>query len=425
MAYADGMTQSGSLDFSKAAYDRMAYFALRPELYFDQAADVQPTAQSMPGTSVTFTIVNDLSIAAAPITEATDVSAVSLSDSTVTLSLAEYGNAVITTAKLRGTSFVEIDPIVANVVGYNAGVSLDSVARNALGAGTQVAYAGSATSRITVAATDYLTAADIRKARARLRSQNVPTFGGMYVSYIHPDAVYDIQTEGGGSSAANWRDPHIYSQPGEIWSGELGAFEGVRFIETPRALTYVGAGVAGTTVTYTLVKTYLTTGTTGIPDGTLLATYSGGTPELNQVLTPSSLLLPAGTFVAGLAGQTVNGVTIPASNVLLQSSVAFTTTNVTATTATASADAVNVYGTLVLGRQALAKAHSIADGNGPVPHIVPGPVTDHLRRYVPMGWYWLGGYGVFRQASVYRIESSARLQADVNTTFEPPIDLGE
>jgi len=138
---ADSFTGSGTLDFSKAAYDRMAYFALRPELYFDQAADVQPTAQSMPGASVQFTIVNDLPIASTALTETSDISTVALSDSVVSLTLAEYGNGVLTTAKLRGTSFVDIDPIVANVVGYNAGVSLDTIARAALDSGTNVQYA--------------------------------------------------------------------------------------------------------------------------------------------------------------------------------------------------------------------------------------------------------------------------------------------
>jgi hypothetical protein len=48
-----------------------------------------------------------------------------------------------------------------------------------------------------------------------------------------------------------------------------------------------------------------------------------------------------------------------------------------------------------------------------------------------MGWYWLGAYGIFRQASVIRIESASLLGADISTTvgtgtaFEPAIDLGE
>jgi hypothetical protein len=42
-----------------------------------------------------------------------------------------------------------------------------------------------------------------------------------------------------------------------------------------------------------------------------------------------------------------------------------------------------------------------------------------------MGWYWLGAYGIFRQASVMRIESSSLLGADLNTAFNPAIDDGE
>ena len=344
---ADAYTGSLTLDFSKAAYDRMAYFALRPELYFDQAADVQPTAQSMPGASVQFTIVNDLPIASAPLTETTDISTVALSDSVVSLTLAEYGNGVLTTAKLRGTSFVDIDPIVANVVGYNAGVSLDTIARAALDSGTNVQFASglgatalqsSVTARSAVAAANTISALDIRVARARLRSQNVPTFGGYYVGFIHPDLVADLQGETvAGSNIQGWRAPHVYAQPGEIWTGELGAFEGVRWIETPRAPVFQGAGASST----------------------------------------------------------------------------------------------NVYGTIIMGRQALAKTHSLVDGNGAFPHVVPGPITDRLRRFVPMGWYWLGAYGVFRQASVIRIESASLLGADISTTvgtgtaFEPAVDLGE
>jgi hypothetical protein len=62
-----------------------------------------------------------------------------------------------------------------------------------------------------------------------------------------------------------------------------------------------------------------------------------------------------------------------------------------------------------MGRQALAKAFSAQDGNGAVPKIVRGNVTDLLMRLQPLGWYWLGGYGRFREASLRRIESSSSI----------------
>ena len=400
-------TGSGNLDFAKAAYDRIAYFALRPELYFDQAADVMPTSQSMPGSSVQFTIVNDLPVAANTISETTDISTVALSDSTVTVSLAEYGNAVQTTAKLRGTSFLEIDPVVANVIGYNAGLSIDTLARNTLrdfvmdngssyynnsGAGT-LAY--NSTTDVFTGTGAKATATDFAKQRAILRASNVATFGGFYVSYVHPDVVYDVQQDTG---AAGWRLPHVYSQPGEIWSGEMGAIEGVRFIETPRAAVFPDTGT-------TLSVAYV----------------SGGAAGLSTFTVASGLTIGAGASISGVGIG--NGVTVTyASGVLTLSSpltvqaagtyaidVSPNVANDQISSALSSNPAGDVYQTLVMGRQGLAKVHSLVDGNGAVPHIIPGPITDTLRRWVPMGWYWLGGYSGFRKASVRAILSISSL----------------
>ena len=51
---ADSITRLADVDYDQTAYDRMAYFALRDELYFDAVADVMPTRQSMPGSAVVF-----------------------------------------------------------------------------------------------------------------------------------------------------------------------------------------------------------------------------------------------------------------------------------------------------------------------------------------------------------------------------------
>ena len=313
-------TTTSSVSVDQVAFDRIAYFALRSELLFDQAADVQPTAQSMPGTGVTFTIFNDLSAATSTLNEVTDVTPAAMSDSQVTVTLNEYGNAVITTAKLRGTAYLDVDAVAANVVGYNAGDSIDQIVRDVLAGGSNVVYAGGGSttpsSRATVEAEDVIEANDVRKVTAQLRKANAATFNGLYMGFIHPDVSYDLRKETG---AASWRDPHVYQDTAGIYNGEIGAFEGVRFIETPRAKIFADAGASST---------------------------------------------------------------------------------------------VDVYCTHIMGRQALAKAHSASHGNGSVPRIVRGPVVDTLARLQPIGWYWLGGYGRFREASLRRIESSSSLGAN-------------
>ena len=109
MAY----TTTGTVDYVQTAYDMLAYFALRPELYFDQVADVKPTNQSMAGSSVVFNIQNDMALATTSLNESTDITPVALTSSQVTLTLAEYGAGTITTAAVRAQAFVSIDEIQA------------------------------------------------------------------------------------------------------------------------------------------------------------------------------------------------------------------------------------------------------------------------------------------------------------------------
>lgn len=310
-------TQTSSLSVDQAAFDQIAYFALRSELLFDAAADVQPVAQSMPGTSVAFTIFSELAEVTATLSETTDVTAVAMADSQVTVTLAEYGNAINTTAKLRGTSFLDVDTVAANLIGYNAGSSIDTVVANVLKGAANIVFGGGGattpTSNATVAAEDILAADDIRIVTAQLRGSKAQTFNGMYMAFIHPDVSYDLRRETG---AAAWREAHNYQNIGPIYNGEIGAFEAVRFVETPR----------------------------------------------------SPLDLTGGAN-----------------------------------------DTVDLYQTLIMGRQSLAKAHSITDGNGAYPKVVRGPVVDSLMRFNPMGWYWLGGYGIFREAALRSINSSSSL----------------
>jgi N4-gp56 family major capsid protein len=311
------ITQASSLSVDQQAFDQIAYFALRSEMLFDAAADVQPVAQSMPGSSVTFTIFSELADATSTLSETVDLTPTTMADSQVSVTLAEYGNTVNTTAKLRGTSFLDVDAVAANLIGYNAGSSIDTVVANVLKAATNVVYGGGGsttpTSNATVQAEDIIEANDIRIVTAQLRGAKAQSFNGMYMAFIHPDVSYDLRRETG---AASWRDPHVYSNIGPIYNGEIGAFEAVRFIETPRAPVDLTGGSAST---------------------------------------------------------------------------------------------VDLYSTIIMGRQSLAKAHSITDGNGAYPKVVRGPVVDSLMRFNPIGWYWLGGYGIFRQAAIRVINSSSSL----------------
>lgn len=62
-----------------------------------------------------------------------------------------------------------------------------------------------------------------------------------------------------------------------------------------------------------------------------------------------------------------------------------------------------VFRTLICGKQALAEA--VAEE----PHVVIGPVTDKLMRFRPIGWYGVLGFARYREASLFRIESTSSI----------------
>ena len=73
--------------------------------------------------------------------------------------------------------------------------------------------------------------------------------------------------------------------------------------------------------------------------------------------------------------------------------------------ATDGASSARVFRTILAGQQALAEA--VAEE----PHVVAGPVTDKLMRFRPLGWYGMLGFARYREAALYRIESSSSINA--------------
>ena len=308
-----GFTGTGQVDSSTGAFEQLAYFALRSNPLYEMIADVRSTAQTHNGASVTFDIYDNMATATTALAQATDVAAIQLTDTVVTVALAEYGNAVTTTAKLRGTSFLNVDADAANIIGYNMVDSIDTIVAGIASGGTNEILPLGRAGTVNIIGADIITPKQTRTAAAKLRTDSAPGFeNGNYVGMIHPDVAFDLR------SAADVTDVIAYQirQDGAaVRNGSIGTWGGVEFIENPRAHIQAGAGAAG----------------------------------------------------------------------------------------------INVYDTVIAGRQALAKAFSRAPGFGEMPSIVYGPVTDNLRRFMTVGWYQLVGYGIFRQACIQRVESASSL----------------
>ena len=159
------------------------------------------------------------------------------------------------------TSFLPVDAAIAEAVGVNMATTIDTVIGAVALAGTNVKYGGGKASRNLLTASDKITSALIRSAYAEMRGKSVPGYGdavaangvvtvGMgsnYVAMIHPHVAKDLREETG---AGGWRQPKEYSDPSGIYKGELGMYEGVRFVENPNAYLGVKGGGASSADVY-------------------------------------------------------------------------------------------------------------------------------------------------------------------------------
>ena len=231
--------------FVTKAYDLAVYPALRPELIFDQFATVRASNVTHRGGSVRFSFVDDLDEATTPLLENIDVDSVALNSRALTLSMREYGTAVTNTSLIRGTSMISLDPVIAERVGYNAGRSVDTLARVALDATTVTYDDGSTASVGSVGnAAGYLTGYDLREGVAILKSRNVrPLRGGMYVAVISPYQAQQLMSD---TTDTGWRWMVGYAggqgtAGNSVFMGEVGTYEGVRIVVNNH-LTSLGKG---------------------------------------------------------------------------------------------------------------------------------------------------------------------------------------
>lgn len=220
--------------FVTKAYDLAVYPALRPELIFDQFATVRASNTTHRGGSVRFSFVDDIAEQTTPLLENIDVDSVTLSSKALTVSMREYGTAVTNTALIRGTSMIAMDPLIAERVGYNAGLSIDTLARTALDA-TSVTYDDGSTGSVGSIgnAASGLSGDFLREGVALLRAANVrPLRGGNYVAVISPYQAQQLMSET-TDTGFRWMVGYAGGQGtagNSIFMGEVGTYEGVRLV---------------------------------------------------------------------------------------------------------------------------------------------------------------------------------------------------
>lgn len=238
------------------------------------------------GKTIDFRRMAGLATATTPLSEGvlfTDLKSLSMTNTTATV--AQYGDAVGFSDLVSTTT---LDPILSEtveVLAEQASETLDELHRDVLVTGTNVQYAGAATSRATIEATHIMSVDEIRQVVLTLKVNRAKKIGGSYQAIIHPNTTYDIQ------GTDDWKNANRDHQTGREFDGSLGRLYGVTFWESDKAKVWADAGNGSTVDVYgTLVFGKDAYGTVDLAGHNLQTIYkplgSAGTADpLNQQRT--------------------------------------------------------------------------------------------------------------------------------------------
>lgn len=267
----------------------------------------------------------------------------------------------------------ELLSIAAERVARNALATADRRVAEVLSAGAQATYA-SGSSRATITHGSPLTGQLVKLTVARMKAANIPTFSdGTYRAIVHPGSTYDLESD---TSVGGWVDAQRYAGSEKLFTGEVGRYAGVRFIESSAAVSFAaveGPATAGTAGNSAIAATDLITATAhGYSAGQRIKvkTLAGGTGLLAGSVYYVTAPVTANTFKVA---ATLNGAAI----------------DITADSTTFTAVEVNdVLNAVIFGPE----AYAFGDwGSIQTYFTEPGGTTDPLHQLSQVGWKGMFG----------------------------------
>lgn len=196
------------------------------------------------------------------IVEGTTPESLDLTINKLTATVKQYGAWTKVSDHLDLTGLDAVITETAQMFGDHSGLSMDQIVRDIVAAGTNVKYASTATSRVTVAAGMKISAADIIKMRTIMVKNNVkqiklPNGGKGYIAFTHPEVIANIM------NLQEWKDQNVYVDTKNREQGIAGQMYGIYFLEANTAPVFTGAGAAAVDVYGTIV---IGADAYGIPD---------------------------------------------------------------------------------------------------------------------------------------------------------------
>jgi len=248
-------------------YDRTLLMRAVALFVHTRWAQVRDIPRNSGTKTIKFRRYGNLTAATTPLSEGVTPAGSQLSVTDITATVAQYGDYITVTDVVSWESQDAVLMEAAEIMGDQAGDTLDQLTRDILNAGTAAIYSGTSNTQTSdVAAGDVISYGNLDAASLALKNNkarpitrqinpstgyNTTPIPASYIAIIHPTITAKVATFTG------WTPVEKYSNQQGIMEGEVGSYSAngtkIRFIETTNAKIKTGQGKGSIDVYCTLV----------------------------------------------------------------------------------------------------------------------------------------------------------------------------
>ncbi len=207
-------------------YKKRAQDFLRKRCYFNKLG-TQERIDKNGGQILSAWRIDNESAQTTALTEGTAPSELALATTLFTATILQYGAFAKISDLVEVTGRSSTMDRASEQLGYNAALTLDTLARNELRDGATALYANNTASG-TITNADVFTTKELRRIFRKFTSNDVnPGEDDLFNCVVHPNQAYDIFTD---DKVGSWVDINKRVAGDNLWKNELGRMAGFRVL---------------------------------------------------------------------------------------------------------------------------------------------------------------------------------------------------
>jgi N4-gp56 family major capsid protein len=221
-----GIGYAQQVEATRDVFSAEIWFAALPIMKFDQFSTKRTELGVQPGRTIQMPRYGNIA-RGGRLTEGVPLQTRAMNMSLQSISVYEQGNAIGFSEFLLQTSFYDQLSAASLLLGRDMALVLDGQLRDTAIMGTNVIFGGQKASRSLLATNDVFNTTIIKDAVEVLETNNSPKWAGdHYICFLHPHQGRGLKDDN------DWINASLYSGATQIYTGEIGRYEDVRFIAT-------------------------------------------------------------------------------------------------------------------------------------------------------------------------------------------------